>query len=71
MRKHKGVYYFDKRETAESALKALEWPNGRIVEYERGFAVQVHKSGPYLPEVIELKYHKCDWCPLVDPPACQ
>ena len=44
---HKGVAYFKDRKDAEAHMKKFA-PKGRIVEYERGYAVQIRISGPYL-----------------------
>lgn len=52
MRLLKGVAYFSKQGDAEEVLKTLlpGYPEARIVEYQRGFAVQYRKSGAYYPE---------------------
>lgn len=44
---HKGVYYFKDRKSAEEHARSTNVPNARIVEYERGHAVQAGPSGGY------------------------
>lgn len=48
---HKAVFYWPDRASAEVARQAIvdQYPTARIVEYLRGYAVQLYKSGPYLP----------------------
>jgi hypothetical protein len=48
MRAYHGVYYFDSYDLAHEYATAHEWPTDRILSYGRGWAVQHHKSGPYL-----------------------
>ena len=43
----KGTAYF---ETFSEARSIAAKVGGRVVEYERGFAVQYRVSGPYYPE---------------------
>ena len=60
------VKYWPEREAAELAREGLpaRWqPHSRVVEYGRGFAVQLHRSGPYLG-AIDPNRHECPWCPL-------
>ena len=47
VKEYKGVAYFKDRKDAEAHMKKFA-PKGRIVEYERGYAIQVRTSGPYL-----------------------
>ena len=47
VREYKGVAYFKNRKDAEAHMKRFA-PKGRVVEYERGYAVQTRISGPYL-----------------------
>jgi hypothetical protein len=47
VKEYKGIAYFENRKDAESHMKKFA-PKGRIVEYERGYAIQVRTSGPYL-----------------------
>ena len=47
VKEHKGVAYFKTRKDAEAHMKKFA-PKGRVVEYERGHAVQTRISGPYL-----------------------
>ena len=42
----KGIAYF---ETFSEARSIAAKVGGRVVEYERGFAVQYRVSGPYYP----------------------
>ena len=63
---HRGVRYYSDRFTANLVLKGLpqQWDEtARIVEYGRGYAVQLHKSGPYFGGETNPDTHKCDWCP--------
>jgi hypothetical protein len=56
---HKRVFYWPDRGSAEIARQGVtsKYPNARIVEYLRGYAVQIYKSGPYLPlEEGELQH---------------
>jgi len=47
---HKGIAYMATWNDAETVRRsvAVEFPNARIVAYERGYAVQVEKSGDYI-----------------------
>jgi hypothetical protein len=47
VKEYKGIAYFKDRKDAEAHMKKYA-PKGRIVEYERGYAVQVRIMGPYL-----------------------
>jgi hypothetical protein len=50
-------------EAEDARLELTEWLNhSRVVWYEKGLAVQLHKSGPYLGQ-DNIKYHHCYWCP--------
>lgn len=56
---HKKVFYWPDRRSADAARQGIvdQYPNARIVEYLRGYAVQIYKSGPYLPlEEGELQH---------------
>ena len=44
---YKGVAYYPNRKDAELRM-GEDAPNGRIVEYLRGYAIQTRISGPYL-----------------------
>ena len=63
---HKGIFYWDSHEAAQEASTIWmhpKWRNlYRIVEYERGFAVQLHRSGPYLGRDLATSRHSCPWC---------
>lgn len=47
VKEYEGVAYFKDRKDAEAHMKKFA-PKGRVVEYERGYAVQTRISGPYL-----------------------
>ena len=47
VKEYKGVAYFKTRKDAEAHMKKFA-PKGRVVEYERGYAVQTRIAGPYL-----------------------
>lgn len=50
---HHGVYYWPSRRGAEQAIDDMmirrQYPHARVVEYTRGYAVQLYTSGPYIP----------------------
>lgn len=50
---HRGVYYYPSRRGAENAIKEMmirrRYPHARVVEFTRGYAIQLYKSGPYIP----------------------
>ena len=50
---HRGVYYWPSRRGAEQAIDDMmirrQYPHARVVEYTRGYAVQLFTSGPYIP----------------------
>ena len=48
MKTHKGIYYFAKWTAAYDYAKANGWPADRIISYDRGFAIQLRVSGPYV-----------------------
>jgi len=52
---HKNIFYWPSRRGAEAAIDdgmiRRSYPHARVVEYLRGYAVQIYKSGPYLPLV--------------------
>lgn len=49
MKRERTIYYrtFVKARSIRERLTA-RWPDARVVEYERGFAVQLYRSGPYV-----------------------
>ena len=59
------VYY----PTYADALNVLrdsvekEYPEARIVRYEKGYAVQYYKSGPYFPDKADpySPYNPANW----------
>lgn len=46
---HKGTAYFPSYAAAHTVMRHRV-PTGRIVEYDRGYAIQYWISGPYYPE---------------------
>ena len=46
---HKGTVYF---RTFKDAYKLATQLNGRVVQFDRGFAIQYYRSGPYFPETL-------------------
>lgn len=61
-KEYKGTYYFQTREAAKDWAIQNGWPVDRIIEYRRGYAVQLHISGTYAGPDVEIKNHKCDFC---------
>lgn len=63
---HKGVYYFDSHNYAETWARTGGFPTNRIIEYKRGYAIQLHVSGPYagpdLHDQTDIARHHCDYC---------
>jgi len=54
MTAYKGVYYFPTRQLATAYAMANDWPVDRLIEYDRGWAVQLRISGPYVgPNTIK------------------
>jgi len=51
---YKGTAYFKDRKDAEEHMKKFA-PEGRVVEYVRGYAVQTRISGPYLNKSGKVK----------------
>jgi len=51
---YKGIAYFKDRKDAKEHMKKFA-PEGRVVEYERGYAVQTRISGPYLNKSGSVK----------------
>ena len=47
VKEYKDVAYFKNRKDAELHMEKFA-PKGRVVEYQRGYAIQVRISGPYL-----------------------
>ena len=65
VKEYKGVAYFKTRKDAEKHMKKFA-PKGRVVEYQRGYAVQTRIAGPYLnkagkTEEVELGEKKGDY----------
>jgi len=60
---HGGIWYFNTRSDAEQYAKL----NGfeRVVGFQLGYAVQLHRSGPYAGphfRLTESMRHTCQWC---------
>lgn len=66
---HKGTWHFPTRHGAENAALKARLPLKNIVDYQLGFAVQLHKSGPYLGPSVDPRTHRCKWCPAGGLPA--
>lgn len=51
--REEGINYYSAQDTAQGVLDSIidKYPDARIVSYERGLAIQYHKSGPYYPEL--------------------
>ena len=62
MKTRKDTYYFDTYDSARDWAVYNSWPITRIIEYSRGYAVQLHPSGPYAGLGIDPQTHHCDWC---------
>ena len=56
-----GVYYFTTRDMAAAFAQSIHAPAHRIVEYQRGYAIQWHTSGPYVGPT-NLTHSGCEWC---------
>jgi hypothetical protein len=50
MTTHKGIYYFERYETARAYALRGGFPTNRIIYYTRGWAIQLRVSGPYVGE---------------------
>jgi hypothetical protein len=48
MNTYRGVYYFPTFEAARDYAIANNWPVARIISYQRGWAIQIRISGPYV-----------------------
>jgi hypothetical protein len=48
MKTHNGDYYFTSYEAAHAYAVGCGYPTDRIIPYERGWAIQWWKSGPYV-----------------------
>ena len=48
MQTHRGIYYFPTYQAARSYALAHNHPISRIIEYRRGWAIQLRVSGPYV-----------------------
>jgi hypothetical protein len=51
---HKGIRYFATRADAVEHAQAHGFPTGRIIEYRRGWTIQLRVSGPYVGTDTEL-----------------
>lgn len=67
MRRKVGARYYPNRRQAEEAAAALpeRWRHShRVRLFERGWAIQLHDSGPYVGGTdCEPQTHVCRWCP--------
>jgi hypothetical protein len=61
--KKRGTYYWLNLEDAV-AVRDATVPAGRVVSYQIGHAVQLHKSGPYIGPDVDIVNHSCAWCAL-------
>ena len=59
VKEYKGVAYFKTRKDAEEHMKKFA-SKGRVVEYERGYAVQTRTSGPYLNKAGKTEEFELD-----------
>jgi hypothetical protein len=59
---YRGDYYWKSFSDAR-AWRDANMPGGRIVNYSRGWAVQLHVSGPYAGPDFNAAAHACAWCP--------
>lgn len=48
MRVHRNTFYFPSSAEARAYAVANNWPTNRIIEYTRGWAIQIKVSGPYV-----------------------
>lgn len=48
MKIYKGDYYFPSKKEAYRHAVQHGWPTSRIIEYGRGWAIQLRVSGPYV-----------------------
>ena len=55
------TYYFPTRDAAIVFAQSIHAPTDRIIEYGRGFAIQWHKSGPYVGPA-DMTHRGCAWC---------
>lgn len=56
MKQHKGTFYFKYHEDALKYAIEGNWPTDRLIQYQRGWAIQLRRSGPYVgPEAIKAK----------------
>jgi len=56
LKKYKGVNYYSGYEAARTVrdkVKSKGWPGARVIEFDRGWAVQYFKGGPFYPELPE------------------
>ncbi len=60
---HKGIFYFATRPDALTYANQHQHPTSRIIAYERGYAIQLRKSGPYVGPTVaaEQRQAMIDW----------
>lgn len=56
---HKGIYYFPSYQEAKKYAIEHNHPSNRIIEYERGWAIQKRISGPYVGN--EKEFNLKEW----------
>jgi hypothetical protein len=61
MTTHRGIYYFPSFSDAFRYAQQVGAPTDRIIAYERGYAIQLHVSGPYVG--AQSSCLGCRWCP--------
>jgi len=67
MKVKNGIFYYPTYVEARNIMNRITESRfdhtKRVVRYELGWAVQLHKSGPYLGRDCKPHEHKCRWCP--------
>lgn len=57
---HRGIYYFPTWLAATLYAQSINAPTDRILSFQRGWAIQWHRMGPYVgPE--NLTHEHCRW----------
>ncbi len=61
---HKGIFYFPTWQDAKVYAVSIFAPTDRILSFDKGWAIQWHKSGPYVgPDAMEHGVTtRCAWC---------
>jgi hypothetical protein len=55
MKLSKGIWYWKTREDAEFWAESSGYPMDRILEYSKGFAIQLYRNGPYVGPATTLQ----------------